>query len=57
MGDVIQIDGGTDFCRIFEFMGRGIVGGEHNVLSLYPHSIAEHQLCQRGAVTSTAVIS
>ena len=57
MGDVIQIDGGTDFCRIFEFMGRGIVGGEHNVLSLYPHSIAEHQLCQRGAVTSAAIFS
>lgn len=31
MGDVIQIDGGTDFCRIFEFMGRGIV--EENIMS------------------------
>ena len=57
MGDVIQIDGGTNLCRIFEFMGRGIVGGEHNILSLYAHGIAEHQLCQGGTVTSAAVIS
>ena len=57
MSDVVQIDGSTDFCRIFKFMGRSIVGGEHNVLSFYTHGIAQHQLCQRGTVTSAAIFS
>ncbi len=55
--DVVQVDCRAYLCRIFKLLCRRVIGGKHNVLTLYPYYIAQHKLRQGRAVTATAVLT
>ena len=55
MGDIIQVDDSSQFCRILIFLCRRCIGRKHNVGSFASHCLRKHQFGQRGTVTSASV--
>ena len=51
---VVQVDGGAQLGGQDEFLGGGVVGGEHDLSPLEITPVGHHQLAQGGAVHTAA---
>ena len=56
MGEVVQVDDGSQLVRQSVLAGGGLVGGEHDVVALEAAFVGEHQLCKGGAVYPAAFL-
>ena len=55
VADVVQVDGGAQLGGQDEFLGGGVVGGEHDLSPLETTPVGHHQLAQGGAVHTAAL--
>ena len=53
-GEIVQVDDGPQLVRQLELFGRGVIGGEHDVLTGDAAFFGHQQLCQGGTVTAAA---
>ena len=54
--DIIQVDDSAEFSRVRVLLCRRIVGRKHDVISICPDSVGQHQLRKGRAVESEVII-